>query len=60
VFILSNALLIDNIVNNLRGDCENCFGLCYVALPYAKSADFAFDKDSGTPCRNLQLFMRHT
>jgi uncharacterized protein YjbI with pentapeptide repeats len=25
-----------------------------VALPYAKSADFAFDKDGGTPCRNLQ------
>ncbi|UOY94594.1 pentapeptide repeat-containing protein [Ectobacillus sp. JY-23] len=32
----------------------NCFGLCCVALPYAKSADFAFNKDSGTPCRNLQ------
>jgi hypothetical protein len=24
-----------------------------VALPYAKSADFAFDKDGGIPCRNL-------
>ncbi|KIU10111.1 hypothetical protein SC09_Contig28orf00289 [Bacillus subtilis] len=23
-------------------------------MPYAKSADFAFDKDGGTPCRNLQ------
>jgi uncharacterized protein YjbI with pentapeptide repeats len=40
--------------NQLHADCENCFGLCCVALPYAKSADFAFDKDSGTPCRNLQ------
>jgi uncharacterized protein YjbI with pentapeptide repeats len=39
---------------HLRADCENCFGLCCVALPYSKSADFAFDKDSGTPCRNLQ------
>jgi uncharacterized protein YjbI with pentapeptide repeats len=54
VFILSSALLDDNIFNNLRADCENCFGLCCVALPYAKSADFAFDKDGGTPCRNLQ------
>lgn len=38
---------------HLRADCENCFGLCCVALPYSKSADFAFDKDSGTPCRHL-------
>ncbi|MGV3464920.1 MAG: pentapeptide repeat-containing protein [Heyndrickxia sp.] len=37
----------------LKPDCEHCFGLCCVALPYAKSADFAFDKDSGTPCKNL-------
>lgn len=27
---------------------------CAVLPPYAKSADFAFDKDSGTPCRDLQ------
>ncbi|MFE7586041.1 pentapeptide repeat-containing protein [Streptomyces gardneri] len=38
----------------LRGDCANCFGLCCVALPFAKSADFAVDKSSGEPCRNLQ------
>ncbi|AIG26828.1 pentapeptide repeat-containing protein [Brevibacillus laterosporus] len=37
----------------LMSDCENCFGLCCVALPYAKSADFAFNKDGGEPCRNL-------
>lgn len=55
VIILSSAVLTDdNILNNLRADCGNCFGLCCVALPYAKSADFAFDKDGGTPCRNLQ------
>ncbi len=35
-------------------DCERCFGLCCVALPYAKSADFACDKAGGTPCPNLQ------
>ncbi|MGE8017384.1 pentapeptide repeat-containing protein [Peribacillus frigoritolerans] len=44
----------ESIHNQLRADCENCFGLCCVALPYAKSADFAFDKDGGTPCSNLQ------
>ncbi|MFB7368500.1 pentapeptide repeat-containing protein [Streptomyces sp. NPDC056222] len=38
----------------LRGDCANCFGLCCVALPFAKSADFAVNKASGEPCRNLQ------
>lgn len=35
-------------------DCEHCYGLCCVALPYAKSADFAFSKDGGTPCQYLQ------
>ncbi|MGW1952763.1 pentapeptide repeat-containing protein [Streptomyces sp. NPDC001920] len=39
---------------DLRGDCANCFGLCCVALPFAASADFAVDKDAGTPCRNLR------
>lgn len=38
----------------LHADCENCFGLCCVALPFAASADFAFDKDGGKPCQNLQ------
>ncbi|WP_129727435.1 pentapeptide repeat-containing protein [Ectobacillus funiculus] len=52
---MSNKLEIDNnIQNSLRSDCSNCFGLCCVALPYAKSADFAVDKDGGTPCSNLQ------
>ncbi|MDO0938637.1 pentapeptide repeat-containing protein [Streptomyces sp. DG2A-72] len=39
---------------DLRGDCANCFGLCCVALRFTASADFAVDKDAGTPCRNLQ------
>jgi uncharacterized protein YjbI with pentapeptide repeats len=46
------------IKNNLRADCESCFGLCCVALPYAKSADFPVDKESGSPCRNLQVDFR--
>lgn len=44
----------NNSLKKYSADCENCFGLCCVALPYAKSADFALDKDGGTPCSNLQ------
>ncbi|CAF1717888.1 hypothetical protein NRS6084_00057 [Bacillus subtilis] len=50
----AEVTLHDNIHHDLSADCQHCFGLCCVALPYAKSADFAFDKDGGTPCRNLQ------
>jgi hypothetical protein len=38
---------------DLKADCARCAGLCCVALPFAKSADFAIDKDAGEPCRNL-------
>ncbi|MRG85931.1 pentapeptide repeat-containing protein [Salinibacillus xinjiangensis] len=38
---------------DLNSDCKNCFGLCCVALPYGKSADFPFNKDGGIPCQNL-------
>ncbi|CCQ13908.1 Pentapeptide repeat protein [Rhodococcus sp. AW25M09] len=38
---------------NLLADCSSCFGLCCVALPFAKSSDFAVDKAGGQPCRNL-------
>lgn len=40
--------------SELRADCSRCFGLCCVALPFARSADFAFDKAGGEPCRNLR------
>ncbi|MGW5213696.1 pentapeptide repeat-containing protein [Streptomyces sp. NPDC004051] len=39
---------------DLRGDCGECFGLCCVALPFTASADFAVDKQAGSPCRNLR------
>ncbi|MGW3354507.1 pentapeptide repeat-containing protein [Streptomyces bungoensis] len=39
---------------DLRADCASCFGLCCVALPFARSADFALDKPAGTPCPNLR------
>ncbi|MEV0618989.1 pentapeptide repeat-containing protein [Nonomuraea sp. NPDC050404] len=38
----------------LLADCESCFGLCCVALPFSASADFAMDKDAGQPCHNLR------
>ncbi|MCX5198804.1 pentapeptide repeat-containing protein [Streptomyces sp. NBC_00249] len=42
----------------LQADCGNCFALCCVALPFAKSADFAVNKSAGTPCKNLQQDFR--
>ena len=39
---------------NLRADCENCFGLCCVALYFSSSEGFPVDKDAGRPCPNLQ------
>ncbi|KEK22635.1 pentapeptide repeat-containing protein [Bacillus gaemokensis] len=44
--------------NSLRADCEKCFGLCCVALPFAASVDFAVNKDAGKPCSNLQSDFR--
>jgi uncharacterized protein YjbI with pentapeptide repeats len=38
----------------LEADCANCFGLCCVALPFARSADFAINKDAGQPCPKLR------
>jgi len=45
-------------LNKYSSDCENCFGLCCVALPFAKSADFPINKDGGTACKNLQKDFR--
>lgn len=39
---------------DLHADCSRCFGLCCVALPFARSADFAFDKPAGDPCPKLE------
>ena len=38
----------------MRADCGSCFALCCVALPFARSADFAIDKSAGEPCPNLE------
>lgn len=37
----------------LSADCGRCAGLCCVALPFARSSDFAFTKEAGSPCANL-------
>jgi hypothetical protein len=42
------------VTTELRADCGSCFGLCCVALTFARSADFAIDKPAGDPCPNLQ------
>ncbi|CAM5483128.1 pentapeptide repeat-containing protein [Leifsonia shinshuensis] len=38
----------------LSADCASCSGLCCVALAFARSADFAFDKPAGEECVNLE------
>lgn len=43
---------------SLQADCANCFGLCCVALSFARSADFAASKPAGQPCSNLQQDFR--
>lgn len=37
----------------LRADCSRCFALCCVASGFTRSADFAFAKPAGEPCRHL-------
>jgi hypothetical protein len=37
----------------LRADCGRCFALCCVAPAFSASAEFAFAKPAGQPCRNL-------
>lgn len=44
--------------SELRADCQRCFGLCCVALNFARSADFAIDKPAGQPCPNLRADFR--
>ncbi|WP_239618055.1 pentapeptide repeat-containing protein [Cohnella mopanensis] len=48
----------DSIRLSLQADCDNCFGLCCVALPFAASVDFAMDKNGGQACHNLQTDFR--
>ena len=40
--------------DNLKVDCQKCFGFCCVALYFCASEGFPTDKDAGKPCINLQ------
>src|SRR3954447_22813864 len=38
---------------SLVADCEHCFALCCVLLPFSAVSGFGMDKPGGTPCPNL-------
>jgi hypothetical protein len=38
---------------SLVADCDRCFALCCVLLPFAASSGFGMDKPGGTPCPHL-------
>jgi hypothetical protein len=38
---------------SLTADCDRCFALCCVLLPFAAVSGFGMDKPGGTPCPNL-------
>ncbi|WP_029135902.1 pentapeptide repeat-containing protein [Nakamurella lactea] len=40
-------------LEELRADCSRCVAWCCVAPAFGRSADFAFDKPAGLPCKNL-------
>ncbi|SFB33977.1 pentapeptide repeat-containing protein [Clostridium frigidicarnis] len=42
------------LYDNLKVDCQKCFGFCCVALYFSASEGFPTDKDAGKPCINLQ------
>lgn len=45
---------LDINLRKLRADCENCFGLCCVALYVSAAEGFPCDKEAGQACINLQ------
>lgn len=44
--------------DHLQADCQNCFGLCCVALYFAASEGFPSNKEAGQPCPDLQTDFR--
>jgi uncharacterized protein YjbI with pentapeptide repeats len=44
----------DTLNNDLKVNCEKCFGLCCVALYFSASEGFPTNKEAGKPCINLQ------
>ena len=54
----AELLLSDTNYRSLRSDCDNCFGLCCVALYFSSIEGFPIDKEAGQPCINLQADFR--
>lgn len=52
------TLVLEKRLGNLRSDCQNCFGLCCVALYFSSTEGFPTDKDAGQPCINLKRDFR--
>ena len=48
----------DQLKRQMTIDCENCCGLCCVALYCARSEGFPADKPAGVPCQHLQRDFR--
>ncbi|MFD2352498.1 hypothetical protein ACFSTC_29280 [Nonomuraea ferruginea] len=48
-------------MHELKADCASCSGLCCVALPFSRSADFAVDKaaERAVPQPPRRLPLRH-
>lgn len=44
----------DKYIEELKIDCEKCFGLCCTALYFSASEGFPSNKNAGKPCKNLQ------
>ncbi len=59
--IYKNGVKYDKeLHDNLKVDCQKCFGFCCVALYFSASEGFPTDKDAGKPCINLQSDFRCT
>lgn len=52
--IIKNEDKLNEFYNDLKVDCQKCFGFCCVALYFSASEGFPQDKDAGKPCINLQ------
>ncbi|MEG1478892.1 MAG: pentapeptide repeat-containing protein [Clostridiales bacterium] len=48
----------NDLLTKLKIDCENCSGLCCVALYSMKTDGFPENKKAGKPCKNLMLDFR--
>lgn len=50
----NELIFIETSLQNLKVDCEKCFGLCCVALYFGVSEGFPEDKPAGRACLNLE------